>query len=109
MTNRDEAREGLVAALQHADIFEYSRIEKPVLTEDLRALLSPEQRWRGIKSAPGFRVPVLLIGRYPTGNGWSDIYHGWRNAGGSNWARWPHDFKPTHWMPLPAPPTKGGE
>jgi hypothetical protein len=63
--------------------------------------------WRTIDSAPPYRVPVLLIGRYPTGTSWSDIYHGWRNAGGSNWERWPHDFRPSHWMPLPQPPAEG--
>jgi len=107
--SRDEARDRLAHALERADFYGLKTIEIPIRTEDLRALISPEQGWREIESAPGFRVPVLLIGRYPTGNGWSDIYHGWRNAGGSNWDRWPHDFKPTHYQPLPAPPTKGGE
>lgn len=60
--------------------------------------------WQPIETAPPYGAQVLLIGKYPTGNGWSDVYHGWRNAGGSNWDRWPHNFKPTHWMPLPEPP-----
>jgi hypothetical protein len=62
--------------------------------------------WQPIDTAPPYRVPVLLIARYPTGHGWTGIYYGWRNAGGANWERWPHDFRPTHWMHPPAPPSE---
>ena len=68
----------------------------------------PVSGWRDIVTAPPYRVPVLLIAQYPTKTGWTDIYHGWRNAGGSNWERWPHDCQPTHWMPLPSPPSEPG-
>jgi hypothetical protein len=68
----------------------------------------PVSGWRDIATAPPYRVPVLLIAPYPTKTGWTDIYYGWRNAGGSNWDRWPHDFRPTHWMPLPSPPSEPG-
>jgi Lar family restriction alleviation protein len=68
----------------------------------------PVRGWRDIATAPPYRVPVLLIAQYPTKTGWTDIYHGWRNAGGSNWERWPHDFQPTHWIPLPSPPSEPG-
>lgn len=68
----------------------------------------PVRGWRDIATAPPYRVPVLLIAPYPTKTGWTDIYYGWRNAGGSNWERWPHDCQPTHWMPLPSPPSEPG-
>jgi hypothetical protein len=67
--------------------------------------------WQPIDSAPtDRRVEVLLIARYPNGETWSDTYHSWAQApyGGdwaTHWARWPHSFGPTHWMPLPAPPS----
>ena len=62
--------------------------------------------WLPIESAPKGSKAILLIGPYPTGSGWSDVYQGWREIGaGDRWARWPHDFKPSHWMPLPDPPS----
>jgi hypothetical protein len=67
-------------------------------------------QWRPIETAPhDARVTVLLIGRYPNGNGWSDIYQGWSQppygkGWATHWARWPHSFPPTHWMPSPANP-----
>lgn len=106
--SRDEARDRLAAALQHADIFEYSRIEKPVLTEDLRALLSPEQGWREIESAPKDGRSVLVFCPRASDHGYERIRLTWRKDGkwqGANNTSWP----PTHWRPLPAPPTKGGE
>ena len=107
MTNRDEAREGLVAALQHADIFEYSRIEKPVLTEDLRALLSPEQGWREIESAP--KDGRHFLAYEDTGDMYRAAFH--RDGYLIAFCGQPvvQSPEPTHWMPLPAPPTKGGE
>jgi hypothetical protein len=34
----------------------------------------------------------------------SDPYAVWWGDHSQEWVRWPHDFQPTHWMPLPAPP-----
>lgn len=64
-------------------------------------------KWTPVTATvPYERQPVLLIAKYPTGNGWSDIYHGWRLVveGTPDFVRWPHSFSPTHWMPLPEPP-----
>lgn len=67
--------------------------------------------WLPIESAPkdgremyvvrGFDIKPnkkYLISRYTT-----DPYCVWPDGKG-NWARWPHPFPPTHWMPLPPPP-----
>lgn len=69
-------------------------------------------RWQPIESAQ----PSLAPGRYEglicairMGDGtkyFSDLYHSWKNPDGT-WARWPHDFPPTHHRPLPAPPKEG--
>lgn len=66
--------------------------------------------WKDIASAPRDGTQVLLIGRYPTLTGWSDVYHSWAQAPhtpdwATHWCRWPHAFEPTHWMPLPDPPS----
>lgn len=53
---------------------------------------------------PDNRKMVLLvaINQGPKGSYTTDMYCGWRN--GYEWSRWPHPFKPTHWLPLPEPP-----
>jgi len=55
---------------------------------------------------PDIRRLVLLIAinAGPRGNYTTDHWVGWRDGGGV-WARWPHKFPPSHWMPLPAAPT----
>lgn len=62
--------------------------------------------WQPIETAPkdrtmfvvrGFNVEVRKDYHYDT-----DPYCVW--ATGDGFERWPHPFKPTHWMPLPAPP-----
>lgn len=62
--------------------------------------------WRDIESAPigremfvvrGFSVEGVASGLYTT-----DPYCVWRD--GDTFARWPHQFPPTHWMPIPEPP-----
>ena len=66
----------------------------------------PAAQWFPISTAPRDGTAVLLIGRYPNNRGWSDIYQSWLQADwADHWARWPHSFAPTHWMPLPAPPS----
>lgn len=65
--------------------------------------------WLPIETAPTKeRVEVLLIGLYPDGKTWSDIYQSWSQAPygddwAVHWARWPHGFPPTHWIPLTRP------
>lgn len=63
--------------------------------------------WRTIDSAPRDGTEGLLIGLYPSTRIFSDIYHGWWDGLGY-WARWPHPFPPTYWMPLPEPPAVEG-
>lgn len=60
--------------------------------------------WLAISDDDGFtiakNIPVLLIARYPTG-GWSDPVYGWRDEIG--FARWKHDFPPTHFAHVNTP------
>jgi len=43
------------------------------------------------------RVPVLLIAKYPDSNIWSDPVYAWReNTSLIIYARWHHQFPPTH-------------
>ena len=65
--------------------------------------------WQPIETAPKDRTMVVLIG-VTEGNGFtggrpyrSDPWCGWFSDG--EWQRWPHPWPPTHWMPLPAPPS----
>jgi len=72
------------------------------------ALLSPEQGWREIESAPMDGRSVLVFCPRASDHGYERIRLTWRKDGkwqGANNTSWP----PTHWMPLPAPPTNGGE
>jgi hypothetical protein len=34
----------------------------------------------------------------------SDPYCVWKNSDGT-FSRWPHEFSPTHWMPIPKSPS----
>ena len=64
--------------------------------------------WRPIGTAPrGTKRMFVVIGinvlagRYKT-----DPYCVWRDAE-EGFARWPHHFPPTHWLPLPPVPKPG--
>lgn len=48
---------------------------------------------------------VLLIAAYPMSGGgiWSDVYHSWWDDRDKKWARWPHDFPPTHYQDVVPP------
>lgn len=112
LAERKEASDALASKEEEIRGLKEQLAARSQPSADAEEALAPKPHadgWRDIESAPPYGVQVLLIGKYPTGYGWSDIYHGWRNAGGSNWDRWPHNFRPTHWMPLPAPPTHGEE
>lgn len=72
--------------------------------------------WQDISSHDGTLKPVLLIAPYPTGTTWSNIIHGWWQPAyvgedgeirAGRWARWHHDFPPTHFIQpeVPAAPT----
>jgi hypothetical protein len=64
----------------------------------------PPPEWRRIdQNTPTGRKGCFVIAQYPNGPTWSDPYFAWQESG--KWQRWPHAFPPTHWMPLPAPPS----
>ena len=106
--SRDEARERLEKDLAN-DEREYPGLSFVlVFRDDVRALLSPEQGWRDIESAPTDGRSVLVFCPRASDHGYERVRLTWRQDGkwqGANNTSWP----PTHWMPLPAPPTKGGE
>ena len=109
--SRDEARKRLASC---ADYPESRRSDGVLLTtvrvDDLRALLSPEQGWREIESAPKDRP---FWARQSNG----EIALCWRHAPSSRTdevVTWKGNrpFRAVDWRlpdPLPAPPTKGGE
>jgi hypothetical protein len=68
-----------------------------------------QPKWQPIETAPkdkqmfvviAFDVPFLGTGKNYT----TDAYCVWAETGGK-FSRWPHKFPPTHWTPLPSPPT----
>lgn len=66
------------------------------------ACLEPGQGWRDIASAPdrALIVAKAINITLPSGQKYtSDPWVVWRQDG--SYARWPHDFRPTHFIPLP--------
>lgn len=70
--------------------------------------------WKPIESAPQAALgprPMFVVCAFNVCNTLtrgsrpytSDPWCVWRTADGE-FARWPHPFQPTHWMPLPPPP-----
>lgn len=63
-------------------------------------------KWRPIFSAPYDETRVMFVVRaidaqLPNGCIYTtDPYCVWRTDDGG-FARWPHSFPPTHWLPLP--------
>ena len=62
--------------------------------------------WRKISDDEGFgtikaNMPVLLVAKYPGSDNWCDPVYGWRQRPLDNpnheYARWKHDFPPTHY------------
>ena len=64
--------------------------------------------WQPIDTAPATRQPfsMFVVVAIDADTGYhgapytSDPYCVWREVDGS-FARWPHPFPPTHWLPLP--------
>jgi hypothetical protein len=76
-----------------------------------KAALRAMTEWQSVETAPKGRGPdgkmqmVLLAAPYPTSpTVWSDIRQCWWDEGEECWARWPHPFPPTVWMPSPILP-----
>ena len=76
----------------------------------LRELAAVPAGWQPIETAPKngramFVVQALDVCNSFTGNRpyTTDPYCVWPDDEG-DFARWPHPFPPTHWMPLPAAP-----
>jgi hypothetical protein len=66
------------------------------------------QSWQDIATCPrGDRRVVLLISVNGPNGYITDPWTGWMNSDGT-FARWPHEFPPTHWRAIepkhPAPP-----
>lgn len=65
--------------------------------------------WQSIETAPHTRKCFVVQGFnvQPTATSMAgyttDPYCVWRGDSGE-FVRWPHQFPPTHWMPLPTPP-----
>jgi hypothetical protein len=64
--------------------------------------------WLPIETAPKIRIPfpmfaviakdvIVSPSRIPYT---TDPYYVWRESNGK-FARWPHEFPPTHWHPMP--------
>lgn len=79
-----------------------------------RPALSTESGWQDIATAPRDGTAVDLWGHYANGSGfrfrmpgyfWEDGR--WMNEDGEDASDYPkYIFQPTHWMPLPTPPTE---
>lgn len=82
--------------------------------EDIaRTLNSIARPWQPIETAPRDGAEVLVCRAYEDGKAEYAVAHnyddgnGWRDMGDLGWAGMIHDDdnQPTHWMPLPPPPT----
>jgi hypothetical protein len=75
-------------------------------TEYVRADLTG---WRDIESAPPPNGEWVVVIGATEGNGFTGgkpyVTDPWASQfNGDSWFRWPHNWLPTHWMPLPTPP-----
>lgn len=66
--------------------------------------------WQSIETAPEGRT-MFVVRAFEVRNGHtggrpytSDPWCVWQDEPGK-FARWPHNFAPTHWAPLPPPPS----
>lgn len=72
-------------------------------SQAVREALATKSEWMPIETAPPLHKQVLLINVGNRPNYVTDQYVGWLTMSG-DYARWPHPFPPSHWMPTPAPP-----
>lgn len=115
-----EAKEALIRGAIHMlseqDMCKWSDAHDRVTIEALRAaLLEPVgEGWQPIETAPQGRE-MFVVKAFNVSNGFtggkpytSDPWCVWHDEPGK-FARWPHNFAPTHWMKLAASPkTNGG-
>jgi hypothetical protein len=64
--------------------------------------MTPSPVWREIESAPKDGTYLLLCEAYDDGS-WNMVVGRWD---GGWWSKEPFPHEPTHWMPLPPPPTQ---
>jgi FtsZ-binding cell division protein ZapB len=89
---------------------EIGQLKTGLAIAETRAALSPVQAapslWRPIETAPKDETRVLLfVPPYgPTTGHRGSVSGAWRCHSVLN-----QEVQPTHWMPLPPPPEKGGE
>ena len=61
--------------------------------------------WQPIETAPKAHVMIVVIAIRVDAGGVryynSDPYCVWWGVASGSWMRWPHQFQPTHWCPLP--------
>lgn len=62
--------------------------------------------WKPIETAPKDGSAVLLWADVKTWTGEEVPVTGWFTIGSCKWVSHGDWLKPTHWMPLPAPPAK---
>lgn len=72
--------------------------------------LQKAQGWLPIETAPRNQMEMFIVRGFNTRIGMgayagytTDAYAVWADEG--NFVRWPHPFRPTHWMPLPPAPS----
>ena len=72
-------------------------------------------KWQPIETAPKEGREMFVVRAFRVSNGFTgwreyttDPWCVWRKDDGT-FARWPHHFAPTHWMPLPEPPETSEE
>lgn len=77
--------------------------------QSLPAIEQAMQGWQPIETAPKDKTMVALL--HVGANGYRRYGVGWHMPL-TGWQGWPHEpgedyAAPTHWMPLPTPPTEG--
>ncbi len=102
-------------ARRRSDMFGVWYDEPRHTSKEPLATITSENEWRSIDSAPRVRNEagehqiIFLTARYPIGGAtWTDLVQSWwvEPAGENDgfWARWNHQFPPTHWMKISLPP-----
>jgi hypothetical protein len=103
---RDIAHYAAAAAGAHPEVAEH------IVPSVRQRLQSAVPRWRPIESAPKDGTPVLILSEHDSGpyisiRRW--VSANWIGGPASGWAdefcQLRRGLNPTHWMPLPEPPT----